>query len=66
MRHITDHNREELINAYANAIVEGVDLNGLIEIAVDGITKNLEDYTNEQLENEIKECYDHLLEGDDD
>jgi hypothetical protein len=66
MRHITDHNREELISAYANAIVEGVDLKGLIEIAVDGITKNLEDYTNEQLENEIKECYDHLLEGDDD
>jgi len=66
MKHITDHNREELINAYANAIVEGVDLNGLIEIAVDGITKNLEDYTNEQLENEIKECYDFLLEGEDD
>jgi len=66
MKHITDHNREELISAYANAIVDGVDLNGLIEIAVDGITKNLEDYTNEQLENEIKECYDHLLEGEDD
>jgi hypothetical protein len=66
MKHITDHNREELISAYANAIVDGVDLNGLIEIAVDGITKNLEDYTNEQLENEIKECYDYLLEGDDD
>jgi hypothetical protein len=66
MKHITDHNREELISDYANAIVEGVDLKGLIEIAVDGITKNLEDYTNEQLENEINECYDHLLEEDND
>jgi hypothetical protein len=66
MRHITDHNREELINAYANAIVDGVDMSALVDIAVDGITKNLKDYTNEQLENEIKECYDFLLEGEDD
>ena len=66
MKKVNDHNREELISAYANAIVEGVDLKGLIEIAVDGITKNLEDYTNEQLENEINECYDHLLEEDND
>lgn len=66
MRHITDHNREELISAYANAIVEGVDMDGLIEMAVEGIEKNLKEYTNEQLESEIKETYDHLLEGDDD
>jgi hypothetical protein len=66
MKHITDHNREELISAYANAIVDGVDMDGLIEMAVEGIEKNLKDYTNEQLENEIKECYDYLLEGEDD
>lgn len=66
MKHITDHNREELISAYANAIVDGVDMDGLIEMAVEGIEKNLKYYTNEQLENEIKECYDFLLEGEDD
>ena len=66
MRHITDHNREELISAYANAIVEGVDMDGLIEMAVEGIEKNLKEYTNEQLESEIKETYDHLLEEDND
>jgi hypothetical protein len=66
MKHITDHNREELISAYANAIVDGVDMSALIDIAVDGITKNLKDYTNEQLEDEIKQCYDFLLEDEDD
>ena len=66
MRHITDHNREELISAYSNAIVEGVDMDGLIEMAVEGIEKNLKEYTNEQLESEIKETYDHLLEEDND
>lgn len=66
MKNVNDHNREEIIDAYANAIVDGIDLNSLVEIAVDSITKNLKEYTNEKLEKEIKETMDYLLEDDND
>ena len=59
---INDSTRGRLISAYAEAIIEGMDLEFLIEMALETVTKNLEAYTNEQLETEMMEYYEHLLE----
>ena len=59
---VNDSTRERLISAYAEAIVEDMDLNCLMQLAVETITNNLTSYTNEELETEMLENYDHLLE----
>ena len=59
---VNDSTRGRLISAYAEAIIEGMDLEFLIEMALETVTKNLEAYTNEQLETEMMEYYEHLLE----
>ena len=59
---VNDSTREGLISAYAEAIVEDMDLNCLMQLAVETITNNLTSYTNEELEEEMIDNYDHLLE----
>ena len=59
---VNDSTREELISEYAQAIVEDMDLNCLMQLAVETITNNLTSYTNEELEEEMIDNYDHLLE----
>ena len=59
---VNDSTRGRLISAYAEAIIEGMDLEFLIKMALETVTKNLEAYTNEQLETEMMEYYEHLLE----
>ena len=59
---VNDSTREGLISTYAQAIVEDMDIKCLMQMSLEAITSNLTSYTNEELEEEILETYDHLLE----
>lgn len=48
---------DDLKNAYAEMIVEGMDMNTLITCAVESIEQNLKDYNMEELREEIIDCY---------
>ena len=48
---------DQLKNAYAEMIVEGMDMNSLITLAVESIEQNLKDYNMEELKGEIIDCY---------
>ena len=48
---------DQLKNAYAEMIVEGMDMNSLITLAVESIEQNLKDYDMEDLKEEIIDCY---------
>ena len=48
---------DQLKNAYAEMIVEGMDMNSLITFAVEAIEQNLKDYDMEDLKEEIIDCY---------
>lgn len=59
---VNDSTRGRLISAYAEAIIEDMDLKCLMQLALATVTKNLEEYTDEELEAEMIDCYEHLLE----
>ena len=48
---------DQLKNAYAEMIVEGMDMNSLITIAVESIEQNLKDYDLNDIKEEIIDCY---------
>ena len=48
---------DQLKNAYAEMIVEGMDMNSLITFAVESIEQNIKDYDMEDLKEEIIDCY---------
>ena len=48
---------DQLKNAYAEMIVEGMDMNTLITLAVESIEQNLKDYNMDELKGEIIDCY---------
>ena len=48
---------DQLKNAYAEMIVEGMDMNSLITFAVESIEQNLKDYDMDDLKEEIIDCY---------
>ena len=54
---ITTNKLDTLKNAYAEMIVEGMDMNTLIRFAVDSIEQNLQDYNMEDLKDEIIDYY---------
>ena len=54
---MTINQLDQLKNAYAEMIVEGMDMNTLITLAVESIEQNLKDYTMEELRGEIVDCY---------
>ena len=49
---------DQLKNAYAQMIVDDMDMNTLITLAVESIEQNLKDYDMEDLKEEIIDCYD--------
>lgn len=59
---VNDSTREGLISTYAQAIVEDMDIKCLMHMSLEAITSNLASYTNEELETEMLETYEHLLE----
>ena len=48
---------DQLKNAYAEMIVEGMDMNSLITFAVESIEQNLKDYDMDDLREEDCDCY---------
>ena len=53
-------NKEQLDNikrAYAEMLVEGMDMKLLIEFAEDSIMENIKDYEVADLQEEIEDCY---------
>ena len=48
---------DQLKNAYAEMIVEGMDMKSLITFAVESIEQNLKDYDMDDLKEEIIDCY---------
>lgn len=54
--------RDKLIDDYAWEVVDGMDIKDLCRMAAEQIASGLESYTDEQVIEEIKEFYPHLLE----
>nr|BAR29114.1 hypothetical protein [uncultured Mediterranean phage uvMED] len=48
---------DQLKNAYAEMIVEGMDMKSLITFAVEAIEQNLKDYDLNDIKEEIIDCY---------
>ena len=48
---------DQLKNAYAEMIVEGMDMNSLITFAVESIEQNLKDYDLDDIKEEIIDSY---------
>ena len=48
---------DQLKNAYAEMIVEGMEMNSLITFAVESIEQNLKDYDLNDIKEEIIDCY---------
>jgi len=61
---MTKEQRQDLVTEYINCVLDGMDIQTMEIFIADTIDGNLQDYTDEQLENEIREYYPHLLEGD--
>ena len=55
-------NREQLQDAYINEIIDGMDIKDLMRLVYDQLDSNLETYTVNELIEEVKEYYPHLLE----
>lgn len=55
-------NRDELIDNFAHTIVEGMDLDTLIQFAYDMLVENLSELSDEKLIEEVSEYNPELLE----
>ena len=55
-------NREQLQDAYINEIIDGMDLKDMMALLFDMIDKEMDIYTDEELKEEVKNYYPHLLE----
>ena len=54
--------RDELQKAYIDSILEGMDIEGLEQLAKDYLNDNYDEYTVDQLIAEAEEYYPDLLE----
>lgn len=54
--------RDKLIDNYAWEIVDGMDIKDLCRMAAEQIASGMASHTDEQVIEEIKEFYPHLLE----
>ena len=59
-------NRDELQDLYINEIIDGMDLKDLIRIVYDNLESNLDQYSVDELIEEVEEYYPHLLENSSD
>lgn len=55
--------RQAIIEAYAERVVEDMDLDALVEFAMEAIMDRLEDYTDAGLVAVVANYYPDLLEG---
>ena len=64
MTETTDNiiDRDELQKAYIDSILEGMDIEGLEQLAKDYLNDNYDEYTVDQLITEVEDYYPELLE----
>ena len=55
--------RDNLQDAYINEIIDGMDIKDLMRIVYDNLEQNLEQYSVDELIQEVEEYYPHLLEN---
>ena len=55
-------NRSELQRNMVDAIVDGMDLEMLCQLACDALSTTYDEYSDDELMEEVKEYYPHLLE----
>ena len=55
--------RDELQEGMINNIIDGMDMNGLCQLAYDYLNENYDKYSVDELIAEVEEYYPHLLEG---
>ena len=53
--------RDELQDAYINEIIDSMDIKDLMRLVYDQLEHNLEQYTVNELIEEVEEYYPHLL-----
>ena len=56
-------NRQELLDAYIDRLLENMSTKDLMRIVGDQIEENLSGYSDEELIAEVEEYYPELLEG---
>jgi len=56
-------NRQELLEAYIDRILDNMSTKDLMRIVSDQIEENLSGYSDEELIAEVEEYYPELLEG---
>ena len=54
--------KDELIDAYVTRVIDGLDLDDCLAILHDYMTKSYEDYTLEEVKEEVTEYYPELLD----
>ena len=55
-------NKSELIDAYAQQILDSMDMKTLEQFAYDCLVENITNYTEDELITEVSETYPELLE----
>ena len=54
--------KDELIDAYVTRVIDGLDLDDCLAILHDYMTKSYEEYTLEEMKEEVTEYYPELLD----
>lgn len=54
-------NKDSLIEAYVNRVIDDLDLDDCLAILHDYMTKSYEDYSLEEMKEEVSEYYPELL-----
>ena len=62
---LTDMNRSDLQENLIQQILDDMDLDGLMQLAYDYMNESYDDYTDEELKEQVKEYYPHILEESD-
>jgi len=58
---MSDFNRQELVEAYIDRVLDNMSTKDLIRIVADQLGENLSTYSDEELINEVTEYYPELL-----
>ena len=58
---MTPDQRDKLQNAYVNAVIDGMDMDSLIQYAADALHHYLDKESNTELIDTVKELYPELL-----
>ena len=57
--------KDELIDRYVTRVIDGLDLDDCLAILHDYMTKSYEDYSLEEMKEEVTEYYPELLNSND-